>query len=176
VVDPDDPSIDRGFGEEGELLLQGPQVFQGYWNKPDETAATLLPDGWLRTGDIVTVSPDGFVTIVDRIKELVITGGFNVAPSEVERVLVTHPSVTAAAVVGLDSPQGGEELVAAIVLTEGATLDAEALRAHAKLSLAAYKVPRRFAVLDALPTSLIGKVLRRDVREQLQAQPAHSLL
>jgi long-chain acyl-CoA synthetase len=94
----------------------------------------------------------------------------------VERVLVTHPSVTEAAVVGLDSPQGGEELVAAIVLTEGATLDAEALRAHAKLSLAAYKVPRRFAVLDALPTSLIGKVLRRDVREQLQAQPAHSLL
>ena len=169
VVDPDDTSIDRGFDEEGELLLQGPQVFQGYWNKPDETAATLLPGGWLRTGDIVRVSPDGFVTIVDRIKELIITGGFNVAPSEVERVLAEHPSVASAAVVGLDSPQGGEELVAAIVLAEGATLDTEALRTHAKRSLAAYKVPRQFTVLDALPVSLIGKVLRREVREQLQA-------
>ena len=170
VVDPADPTIDRGFGEEGELLLSGPQVFQGYWNKPDETAATLLPGGWLRTGDIVTVSSDGFVTIIDRIKELIITGGFNVAPSEVEQVLAEHPSVASAAVVGLESPQGGEELVAAIVLAEGATLDVEALRAHAKRSLAAYKVPRRFTRLDALPTSLIGKVLRREVREQLQAE------
>jgi len=145
-------------------------VFQGYWNRPDETAATLLPGGWLRTGDIVTVSPDGFITIVDRIKELVITGGFNVAPSEVEAVLAAHPSVESAAVVGLESPSGGEELVAAIVLAEGAALDADALRAHAKRSLAAYKVPRRFMALDALPTSLIGKVLRREVREQLAAQ------
>lgn len=167
VVDPDDPSVDRGFDEEGELLLRGPQVFQGYWNRPDETAETLLPGGWLRTGDIVRVSPDGFVTIVDRIKELVITGGFNVAPSEVEEVLASHPTVESAAVVGLPSPSGGEELVAAVVLAEGAILDVEALRAHAKRSLAAYKVPRRFEVLDALPTSLIGKVLRREVREQL---------
>ena len=170
VVDPTDPTADRGFDEEGELLLKGPQVFQGYWNKPEETAATLLPGGWLRTGDIVRVSPDGFVTIVDRIKELIITGGFNVAPSEVELVLAEHPSVASAAVVGIDSPQGGEDLVAAIVLAEGATLDVDALRAHAKRSLAAYKVPRRFTVLDALPTSLIGKVLRREVRDQLQAQ------
>lgn len=170
VVDPADTSIDRDFDEEGELLLHGPQVFQGYWNKPDETAATLLPGGWLRTGDIVTVSPDGFVTIVDRIKELVITGGFNVAPSEVEQVLAAHPTIQSAAVVGLESPQGGEELVAAVVLAEGATLDVEALREHAKKSLAAYKVPRRFTVLDALPVSLIGKVLRREVREQLQAE------
>lgn len=169
VVDPSDTSVDRGFGEEGELLLRGPQVFQGYWNRPDETGETLLPGGWLRTGDIVTVSPDGFVTIVDRIKELVITGGFNVAPSEVEEVLAAHPNVESAAVVGLPSPSGGEELVAAVVLAEGATLDPEALRAHAKTRLAAYKVPRRFEVLDALPTSLIGKVLRREVREQLEA-------
>jgi long-chain acyl-CoA synthetase len=168
VVDPSDSTVDRGFDEEGELLLKGPQVFQGYWNKPDETAATLLPGGWLRTGDIVRVSPDGFVTIVDRIKELIITGGFNVAPSEVEQVLSAHPSVDSAAVVGLESPQGGEDIVAAIVLAEGAALDADALRAHAKRSLAAYKVPRRFTVLEALPTSLIGKVLRREVREQLQ--------
>ncbi|KRF33345.1 long-chain-fatty-acid--CoA ligase [Yonghaparkia sp. Soil809] len=167
VVDPEDPTVDRGVGEEGELLLRGPQVFQGYWNRPDETAATLLPGGWLRTGDIVTVSSDGFITIVDRIKELVITGGFNVAPSEVEQVLAAHPSVESAAVVGLASPQGGEELVAAVVLAEGATLDTEALRAHAKRSLAAYKVPRRFEAVDALPTSLIGKVLRREVREEL---------
>ena len=87
VVDPDDPTIDRGFDEEGELLIRGPQVFSGYWNRPEETAEVLLPDGWLRTGDIVRVSPDGFVTIVDRVKELIITGGFNVAPSEVEETL-----------------------------------------------------------------------------------------
>ncbi|GAA1702999.1 long-chain-fatty-acid--CoA ligase [Microcella alkalica] len=170
VVDPDDPSVDRGVGEEGELMLRGPQVFQGYWNRPDETSAALLAGGWLRTGDIVTVSPDGFVTIVDRIKELIITGGFNVAPSEVEQVLAAHPSVESAAVVGLASPQGGEELVAAIVLADGESLDAGSLREHAKRSLAAYKVPRRFAVLDALPTSLIGKVLRREVREQLTSR------
>lgn len=172
IVDPSDTSVDRGFGEEGELLLRGPQVLQGYWNRPDETAETLLPGGWLRTGDIVTVSPDGFVTIVDRIKELIITGGFNVAPSEVEEVLAAHPSVESAAVVGLPSPSGGEELVAAVVLADGATLDPEALRAHAKTRLAAYKVPRRFEALDALPTSLIGKVLRREVREQLEQDAA----
>ncbi len=166
VVDPADPSVDRPFGESGELLIHGPQVFQGYWQRPNETAEALLPGGWVRTGDIVTVSPDGFVTVVDRLKEIIITGGFNVAPTEVEEALQGHPDISEAAVVALPRT-GGEEVVAAVVLREGAVLDAEALRDYCKLHLAAYKVPRRFFELDELPRSLIGKVLRRQVREQL---------
>jgi len=167
VVDPDDPTVDRAPGQEGELLVKGPQVFGGYWNRPDETRATLLDGGWLRTGDIVRVDAEGFVTIVDRIKELIVTGGFNVAPSEVEAALLTDPSVADVAVVGLPSRHGGEDVVAAVVLAPGATLDVEALRSLARGMLAAYKVPKRIVEVDELPRSLIGKVLRRQVREQL---------
>lgn len=167
VIDPESPELDLGFDEEGELLLRGPQVFQGYWNRAAETATTLLPGGWLRTGDIVRVSPDGFVTVVDRIKELIITGGFNVAPTEVEEVLRAHPSVADVAVVGVPAAGGGEDVTAAIVLAPDAALDAAALRTFAKQSLAAYKVPRRFEIVDELPRSLIGKVLRRQVRDAL---------
>jgi long-chain acyl-CoA synthetase len=166
VVDPADTSVERPFGESGELLIRGPQVFQGYWRRPTETAESLLPGGWVRTGDIVTVSPDGFVTVVDRLKEIIITGGFNVAPTEVEEALHGHPDIVEAAVVALPR-KGGEEVVAAVVLREGAVLDSEALRDYCKLHLAAYKVPRKFFQVDELPRSLIGKVLRRQVREQL---------
>ena len=166
VVDPADPTVDRPFGESGELLLHGPQVFQGYWRRPSETAETLLPGGWVRTGDIVTVSADGFVTVVDRIKEIIITGGFNVAPTEVEEALQGHADVVEAAVVAMPR-KGGEEVVAAVVLREGAELDPDALRDYCKEHLAAYKVPRRFFAVEELPRSLIGKVLRRQVREQL---------
>ncbi|WP_130179367.1 long-chain-fatty-acid--CoA ligase [Cryobacterium sp. SO1] len=168
VVDPADPSVDRGFDEEGELLIRGPQVFSGYWDRPTETAQTLLPDGWLRTGDIVTVSPDGFVTIVDRIKELIITGGFNVSPSEVEAALLSHPDVADAAVVGLKSEHGGEDVVAAVVLIAGATLDVAGLREYCRTRISAYKVPRKIVEVDDLPRSLIGKVLRRKVRDNLE--------
>jgi long-chain acyl-CoA synthetase len=166
VVDPADTSVDRPFGESGELLIRGPQVFQGYWRRPSETAESLLPGGWVRTGDIVTVSPDGFVTVVDRLKEIIITGGFNVAPTEVEEALHGHPDIVESAVVALPR-KGGEEVVAAVVLREGAVLDPEVLRDYCKLHLAAYKVPRKFFQVDELPRSLIGKVLRRQVREQL---------
>ncbi|MGO3886508.1 MAG: long-chain-fatty-acid--CoA ligase [Mycetocola sp.] len=167
VVDPDQPSVDRGPGESGELLLRGPQVFAGYWRRPDDTAATLIDDGWLRTGDIVTVSEDGFVTVVDRIKELIITGGFNVSPSEVEEVLRTHPDVADAAVVALPRPEGGEMVAAAVVMAEGAPADPAALRDFCRTRLTAYKVPRRIEVLEELPRSLVGKVLRREVRDKL---------
>ncbi|MGW9112048.1 long-chain-fatty-acid--CoA ligase [Microbacterium sp. NPDC055683] len=167
VVDPDDPTSDVGAGEAGELLVRGPQVFSGYWNRPQETADTLLPGGWLRTGDIATVSPDGFVTIVDRLKELIITGGFNVSPTEVEEVLVTHPDVDQAAVVALPRGQGGEQVAAAVVLREGAAVSPDALRDYCAAHLASYKVPRRIVAVDELPRSLVGKVLRREVRERL---------
>ncbi|GAB3127064.1 long-chain-fatty-acid--CoA ligase [Glaciibacter psychrotolerans] len=171
VVDPEDSTVDRGFDEEGELLIRGPQVFSGYWNRPDESAAVLLADGWLRTGDIVTVSADGFITIVDRIKELIITGGFNVAPSEVEETLMSHPDVADVAVVGLPRASGGEDVTAAVVLVPGAELNVEALRAYSRHRLSAYKVPRRIVQVDELPHSLIGKVLRRQVRAQLLTNP-----
>lgn len=167
VVDPEDPSVDRPLGEAGELLLRGPQVFQGYWNRPGDTAETLLRGGWLRTGDIATVSTDGFVTIVDRLKEIIITGGFNVSPSEVEDVLTSHPDIAGAAVVALPKSQGGEDVAAAIVLRDGVELEPEAIRDFCKTRLAAYKVPRRVIMVDDLPRSLIGKVLRREVRERL---------
>jgi len=166
VVDPVDWHVDRPLGESGELLIRGPQVFQGYWRRPTETAASLLPGGWVRTGDIVTVSPDGFVTVVDRLKEIIITGGFNVAPTEVEETLHGHPDIVEAAVVALPR-KGGEEVVAAVVLREGAELNADVLRDYCRTHLAGYKVPRKFFAVEELPRSLIGKVLRREVREQL---------
>ncbi|WP_104081702.1 long-chain-fatty-acid--CoA ligase [Cryobacterium sp. Y11] len=167
VVDLDDPNTEVPVGQPGELLLKGPQVFQGYWNNPEETAKTLLPNGWLRTGDIVTVDEDGFTTIVDRAKELIITGGFNVSPSEVEAVLRLHPSVSDAAVFGRPLERGGEMVVAAIELKPGATLDEDALRAHCREHLAAYKIPRRVVQIENTPRSMLGKVLRKQVREQV---------
>lgn len=167
VVDPEDPERDLEAGETGELLLRGPQVFQGYWNRPADSAAALIDGGWLRTGDIASVSPDGFVSIVDRLKEIIITGGFNVSPSEVEDVLSSHPDVAGAAVVALPRPRGGEEVAAAIVVREGTDVDAEAIKEFCRSRLAPYKVPRRVFVVDDLPRSLIGKVLRREVRERL---------
>lgn len=166
VVDVDDPTKEVGVDEPGELLLKGPQIFQGYWNNEQETRDNLI-DGWLRTGDVVTVDEDGFTTIVDRKKEIIITGGFNVSPSEVEAELVKHPDIVQAAVVGIPTERGDEEVVAAILVTDGFVADNEVLRAWAKRSLTAYKVPRRFVVLDELPTSMLGKVLRGEVRKLL---------
>ncbi|MDJ0377338.1 long-chain-fatty-acid--CoA ligase [Cryobacterium sp. PH31-L1] len=170
VVDPDDPTVERGFEEEGELLVHGPQVFSGYWDRPTESAQALLPGGWLRTGDIVRVSADGFITVVDRMKELIITGGFNVSPSEVEEALLSHPDINDAAVVGLPSANGGEDVVAVVVLTPGTELDVAAVREYCRTRLSAYKVPRRIVEVDDLPRSLLGKVLRREVRNRLQGK------
>lgn len=172
VVDPADPTVDVPVGEQGELIVRGPQVMSGYWNKPEETAAVFVPadDGgrdWFRTGDIVVMDEEGYLTVVDRIKELVITGGFNVMPSEVEDALRQHPAIQDAAVVGLPHPTAGEEVVAAVVPEPGQTIDEQEVRAFAKGRLAAYKVPRRLVVVDDLPRSLIGKVLRKQVRERL---------
>ncbi|MGO1458462.1 MAG: long-chain-fatty-acid--CoA ligase [Flaviflexus sp.] len=166
VVDIENPSIEVAQGEEGELLLRGPQVFSGYWENEEETTKTLLPGGWLRTGDIVTVDEDGFATIVDRVKELIITGGFNVSPSEVEQVLQRHPAIEEAAVVGIEK-DSGEEVVAAVVVAPGHTLDAEEIREFCRQYLARYKVPRRITVMKDMPKSMLGKVLRKKVKEQI---------
>ena len=167
VAEPEDLDRDVPQGECGELLVRGPQVFVGYRGLPDETAAAFH-DGWFRTGDVVTMSPDGFLTIVDRIKEIIITGGFNVYPSEVEAVLRTHAGVVDVAVVGLPHEDGGEEVVAVVVTVEGVPVQPDELRAHTRQGLTAYKVPRRVVFVDELPTNAMGKVLRREVAARLR--------
>ena len=167
VVDLDDAGREVPQGHPGELLISGPQVFQGYWNNPEETAKALTPDGWLRTGDVVTVDPDGFTTIVDRAKELIITGGFNVSPTEVESVLRLHPAVRDAAVIGRPLERGGEMVIAAVELEPGTGLDEASLREHCREHLAGYKVPKRIVAIGDLPRSMLGKILRKQVREQV---------
>ena len=124
-------------------------------------------EDWFRTGDIVAIDEEGFVRVVDRIKELIITGGFNVAPSEVEEAVRAHPDVEDCAVVGLPDEHSGEQVVAVVVLKDGATFDEAAIREFARAGLTAYKVPKRVVQADDLPRSLIGKVLRRQVRNSL---------
>ena len=173
IVDPDDPSHDLPIGEQGELLIGGPQVFAGYWNAPTATAAVLLPGGWMRTGDIAVADEDGFVRIVDRIKELIITGGFNVYPSEVEDVLRALPEIEDLAVVGVRSTgDTGEEVVLAVVPVAGATIDPDRVHTYARERLTGYKVPRRVVIMDDLPRSQIGKILRRRVRDRIEAMEA----
>ena len=170
IADPEDVSRDVPVGELGELLIQGPQVFSGYWNRPEETASQLLPGGWLRTGDIVRVEPSGHIVLVDRIKEVIITGGFNVYPSQVEDCLREMPGVHDVAVVGLPGGRMGEDVVAAIVLGAGqAVLELKAVREWCSARLAKYALPGRIVILPDLPRSQIGKVLRRVVREDLLA-------
>ena len=173
IVDPDDPGKDLRIGQRGELLIAGPQVFAGYWNCPEETAAVLLPGGWLRTGDIAVADADGFVRIVDRIKEVIVTGGFNVYPSEVEEVLRDLPEIDDLAVVGVrGAGDVGEQVVVAIVPTAGATVDPDRVSAHARERLTGYKVPRRVVIMNDLPRSQIGKILRRTVRDRIEALDA----
>jgi long-chain acyl-CoA synthetase len=149
----------------GELCVRGPQVMKGYWNRPDETARVMTPDGYLRTGDIATIDAEGFVRIVDRKKDLIIVSGFNVYPNEVEQVVALHPQVLEVAAVGVQDEITGEA-VKLYVAKKDAALTAEALIAHCRESLTAYKVPKRVEFLDELPKSNVGKVLRRELRER----------
>lgn len=171
VVDPEDPTVEVPVGERGELLVSGPQVFDGYWERPEETSQVLIElqgRTWLRTGDIVVVEDGGFARLVDRIKEVIITGGFNVYPSQVEEQLRGMPGIKDVAVVGVPGGDLGEKVVAAIVLAEGVTkIELSAVRAWSEERLARYAFPRDLVVLTELPRSQIGKVLRRVVREDI---------
>ncbi len=166
VVDPETLQ-DVPLGEEGELWVHGPQCFAGYWKREEDTQKTITADGWLRTGDIVRLDEDYFIQIVDRIKEVIITGGFNVSPTEVETALKQHDSVADAAVVGIPQASGGETVVAAVIPAEGHAVDEHALREHCYARVTRYKVPRKIVAVDDLPRSMLGKILRRKVREQL---------
>ena len=169
VVDLNNPTHDVEVGQRGELLGKGPQVFQGYWENEEDTATTLLPGGWLRTGDIVEQSADGYITIVDRVKELIITGGFNVTPTEVETIIRSHADIEDVAVVGIPLPMGGERVAAAVVMHQGCRLDADKLRDYCRERLTAYKVPKLIVEVNDLPKSMLGKVLRGQVRANLIA-------
>ena len=152
-------------GEEGEIVIRGPQVMKGYWNKPAETAQ-VLRDGWLYTGDIARRDEAGYYYIVDRKKDMIIAGGFNVYPREVEEVLFEHPQIKEAAVVGVPDEYRGETVKAFVVLRDGASTSAEEIVSFCRGRLAAYKVPRQIAFRASLPKSGVGKYLRRELRNQ----------
>ena len=174
VADPDDPSLTMPAGEKGELALAGPQVMQGYWNRADETAQ-VLRDGWLLTGDMAVMDEEGYFSIVDRKKELIIAGGYNIYPREVEEVLYEHPKILEVCVAGVPDSYRGEIVKAFVVLRSGEQASTEEIREFAKTRLAAYKVPRAVEFRDELPKTLIGKVLRRAlVEEELAKQKAES--
>ncbi|MFP1815125.1 long-chain-fatty-acid--CoA ligase FadD [Lonsdalea quercina] len=161
----DEKANDVALGEAGELWVRGPQVMKGYWNQPEETAA-VLKDGWLATGDIVTSDEQGFLRIVDRKKDMILVSGFNVYPNEIEDVIVRHPDVMEAAAVGVPSEISGEAVKVFVVRRPGSALETEALIAHCRRYLTGYKVPRQFEFRDELPKSNVGKILRRELRDQ----------
>jgi len=150
-------------GEVGEIAIRGHNVMKGYWDKPEATAEAI-PDGWFRTGDLARVDGDGYFFIVDRKKEMIIRGGYNVYPREIEEVLYEHPAVAEAAVVGIPHDSLGEEVGAAVALKPGATATPEELQAYVKERVAAYKYPRHVWLEDELPKGPTGKILRREVR------------
>ena len=165
LVDLETGEHDVAPGEAGELLIRGPQLMDGYYHQPAETAQTLR-NGWLHTGDIATIDPDGYVAIVDRKKEMIIVSGFNVYPREVEEALAKHPAVLEAAAIGVPHPIKGEEVKAFVVRKPGQTATAEALMDFCREQLAPFKVPRAIEFRDSLPKTLIGKVLRRQLAEE----------
>jgi long-chain acyl-CoA synthetase len=164
IVDPAEGTREMPAGEAGEILIKGPQVMKGYLNKPEETD-NVLRQGWLHTGDIGFMDEDGYLTIVDRKKDVIVASGFNVYPKEIDEVLYSHPKVLEACTIGIPHEYRGETVKSYIVLKESEEMDADAVIAYCKQYLAPYKVPRLIEFADALPKSSIGKILRKDLRE-----------
>ena len=159
----DDEGNTAPDGEIGEIAIRGHNVMKGYWNKPEETAEAMTADGWFRTGDLARVDADGYYFIVDRKKDLIIRGGYNVYPREIEEVLHEHPAVAEVAVIGIPDAALGEEVGAAVALKPGASATTDELRAFARDRVAAYKYPRHVWLVDTLPKGPTGKILRREV-------------
>lgn len=167
----DDAGTEVPAGEPGEVTVRGAGVMRGYWNAPEASAETLA-GGWLHTGDIGVVDADGYLSIVDRKKDLIIRGGFNVFPRDVEDAMLTHPAVTSAAVVGRPDARVGEEVVAFVALSPGSTVTAEELVAHARTKVAANKYPREVRIVDAIPLTSVLKTDRKKLRAQLREEAA----
>ncbi|RJG14060.1 long-chain-fatty-acid--CoA ligase [Pseudomonas cavernicola] len=160
----DDDGLELAIGERGELCVKGPQVMKGYWQRPDATAEVLDAEGWLKTGDIAVIDPDGFVRIVDRKKDLIIVSGFNVYPNEIEDVVMAHPKVASCAAIGVADEKSGEAVKLFVVARE-AGLTVEELKAYCKENFTGYKVPKHIVFKDALPMTPVGKILRRELRD-----------
>jgi len=171
----DEQGVELPLGEAGELCVKGPQVMKGYWQRPEATAEAIDAEGWLKTGDIAVIEPDGFVRIVDRKKDMIIVSGFNVYPNEVEDVVMAHPQVLNCAVIGVPDDRTGEAVRLFVVPREG-TVDIPALSAWCRESLAAYKVPRQIVVRDSLPMTPVGKILRRALRDEAPVAAAQAPL
>jgi long-chain acyl-CoA synthetase len=161
ILDAEDREVPRG--EVGEIVVRGHNLMKGYWHQPEATAEAIR-DGWFHTGDIARVDEDGYFFIVDRKKDVIIRGGYNVYPREIEEILYQHPAVREAAVIGIPDPLYGQEVGAAVALTEGATATAEDLREYVRERVAAYKYPRHVWFLDELPKGPTGKILKRQIQ------------
>ncbi len=174
VVDIDDGTKELGIGEEGELIIKGPQVMQGYLNRDDETAS-MIRDGWCFTGDLAKIDEDGYAYIVGRKKDMIVAGGYNIYPDEVDDVLFSHPKVLEAATIGIPHPKRGETVKSFVVLNPGEEATAEEIVEYCKKELAAYKVPKEIEFLKELPKSTMMKILRKDLRDmelaKMQTQP-----
>ena len=171
IVDAD--GAQAATGEAGEVWAKAPQVMSGYWNRPEESAKTLA-DGWLHTGDVGYLDEDGYLFLVDRVKDMIVTGGSNVYAREVEDVLIAIQGVERAAVIGLPHRVWGEEVTAVLVRAAGATLEDDEVISRCRAALAGYKVPKKVVWLDELPSNSYGKVLKRNLRSTLAAQPEAS--
>lgn len=163
IADLNDASVNAPHGMPGELLVRGPQVTVGYYNNPTATAQAIDSDGWLATGDVASMDADGFLYIVDRKKDMIITAGYNIYPAELEQVVAKHPDVVMTAVAGLPDDEKGEIAVAFVVRREGSCLDEATLLAHCRQHLAAYKVPRSVRFVSDLPKTSTGKLMRRSL-------------
>lgn len=160
-----DAGEDLPLGEAGELCVRGPQVMKGYWQRPEATAETITSDGWLKTGDVAVIQPDGYLRIVDRKKDMILVSGFNVYPNEIEDVAAGHSGVLESAAIGVPDEKSGE-VVKLFVVRKDPSLTEEALMAHLRANLTGYKVPRRIVFRADLPKTNVGKILRRELRDQ----------
>jgi long-chain acyl-CoA synthetase len=165
IVDLESGSKEMPAGEPGEIIIKGPQVMKGYYKNPEATAA-VLKDGWLYTGDIGFMDEDGYLTVVDRKKDIIIAGGFNIYPNEIDDILFCHPKIAEACTIGIPDQYRGETVKSYIVLNEGETMDAAEIEAFCRESLAPYKIPKQVEFIDELPKSSVGKILRRALKEQ----------
>jgi acyl-CoA synthetase (AMP-forming)/AMP-acid ligase II len=166
VVDPEN-GAPVALGEPGELQIRGFNVMAGYFEDPEATAATIDPDGWLRTGDLATMDARGFLRITGRLKDMIVTGGVNVFPVEIETAIGAHPSVAEVAVVGVPDPRWGEAVVAVVRAAPGCAVDATELEAFTRERVAPYKVPKRWQFVDELPMTASGKVQKFLLRDRL---------
>jgi len=174
IVDVKDPDKELSIGEVGEIVIKGPQVMMGYYKNPEETA-NVLKDGWFYSGDIGCFDEDGYLKIVDRKKDMIIAGGYNIYPVELDGVLFDHPKILEACTIGVDDGYRGETVKAFVVLKEEETLTEEDVTAYCRENLASYKVPKIIEFIDELPKSAVGKVLRRKLKEMEEAKGAKKL-